>query len=481
MGEDRNNPLTEQFLRPRNIRRAMGKRLRKVVPRSSHGQWSPAENRQNPLDLLKSQDEGRLAHLLPIKYGRMAASPFAFLRGSAVVMAADLASTPVIGQDVVLCGDAHIANFGLFASPERNLVFDINDFDECYIGPWEWDLKRLAASIVVAGKQNGFGNELTREQAKQAIEVYRWAMRRFSKMPVLDLWYYHVGARDVQKLFAEKASNRSRKEIRKTIARAVSRTQGRTLEKLTHTQDGQRQINYEPPLLVPIREFDYSDALEAFGIKQDLDKKTIQALYKAWSEYLDTLTVDRRLLLERFSMQDIALRVGGVGSVGSRCFILFLEGSGEDEGLILQLKEVGSSVLEAYLPPLEHELKARRVVMGQRLIQATSDPFLGYHRSPISGHEYYWRQLKDMKGSIDVANLDRSGFETYIALCAACLARAHARTGDPAVIAGYLGNGNVFDQAVTEFAAVYADQTEKDHAALLQAIKDGRIEAQGGI
>lgn len=481
MSQSLHDKVQEQFLRPRQERMVMGKQLRKEVPRSSHGAWAPAENRADPLDLLQAQDEGRLAHLVPIKYGRMAASPFAFLRGSAVVMAADLAPTPVTGQSVILCGDAHISNFGLFASPERKLVFDMNDFDECYRGPWEWDLKRLAASVVVAGRQNKFDDDVNRKLAMKAVEIYRRAMRRFMELPALDLWYYHIGAREVEELFDEKASKRSKKEIRKIIEKAMSRTQAKTMKKLTHIEDGQRRINHEPPLLVPFREFDLSDSLEKLVINQDLEEALIKGLRLSWGEYLESLPEDRRLFLERYRVQDIALRVGGVGSVGTRCFILLLEGSGENEGLILQLKESGPSVLEAHLPHLGHAMDAERVVIGQQLIQATSDPFLGYHIAPISGHEYYWRQLKDMKGSIDAADLDITGFRTYIALCALCLARAHARTGDAAVIAGYVGKGDVFDRAIADFALAYADQTEVDHAALLEAIADGRIEALQGI
>jgi uncharacterized protein (DUF2252 family) len=473
--------LAEQIIRPRNLRRAMGKRLRKETPRSSHGDWQPAADRPDPLKILQAQDKGRIQELLPIKYGRMAASPFAFLRGSAAVMAADLVGTPASGQLVVLCGDAHISNFGLFASPERTLVFDINDFDECYPGPWEWDLKRLAASVIVAGRENGYDDETNRKLAALTAEVYRRTMRQFAKQSTMDTWYFHIKAKDVQKLFEWKASKRDQKETAKTINKAMGKTQARTLGRMTHMEDGRRRINHEPPLLVPLRFIDFESRLAGIFTAEEIKQVGEQDLRQSWQEYLDSLPEERRYLLERFRVIDIALRVGGVGSVGTRCHIFLLEGGGKNEGLILQLKEAGPSVLQAHLQTQTYEENARRVVLGQRLMQATSDPFLGWHRSPISGHNYYWRQLKDMKGSIDVANLDVTGYGTYIGICAASLARAHARTGDPAAIAGYLGKSDVFDRAIANFAANYADQTEKDHAALKQAIADGRIKAQEGI
>jgi uncharacterized protein (DUF2252 family) len=473
--------LAEQIIRPRNLRRAMGKRLRKETPRSSHGDWQPAAERPDPLDILQAQDEGRIQELLPIKYGRMAASPFAFLRGSAAVMAADLAGTPASGQEVVLCGDAHISNFGLFASPERTLVFDINDFDECYPGPWEWDLKRLAASVVVAGRESGYDEETNRKLAALTAEVYRRTMRRFAKQSTMDTWYFHIKAEDVQKLFKEKASKRDQKETAKSINKAQGKTQARTLEKITHMEDGRRRINHEPPLLVPLRYMDLESGLAGVLSAEEVKLINEEYLRQTWQDYLDSLPEDRRYLLERFRVADVALRVGGVGSVGTRCYIFLLEGSGRDEGLILQLKEAGPSVLQAQLKTHTYEENARRVVLGQRLMQAGSDPFLGWHLSPISGHNYYWRQLKDMKGSVEVANLDLTGYGTYVGICAASLARAHARTGDPAAIAGYLGKSDVFDRAIADFAASYADQTAKDHAALKQAIADGRITAAEGI
>lgn len=471
--------MKEQLQRPIRDRYALGKQLRKKVSRSSHGEWAPASDRPDPLDLLQAQDKGRIQNLLPIKYGRMAASPFAFLRGSAVVMAGDLAATPATGQYAVICGDAHISNFGLFASPERKLVFDVNDFDECYYGPWEWDLKRLVASVVVAGRERPFRDQTDRDFAALAARVYRDAMRRFAGMPALKLWYFQIGAKDVQMVFKQKASKKAGKMTRKSIDKALSRTQARTLAKLTHLENGRRYINHEPPLLVPLRETaEYKMLQELGGALAGLSKDD---LLKSWQDYLDTLPEERRVFLERYKITDIALRVGGVGSVGMPCFILLLEGAGKEDGLILQLKAAVESVLESYLPRRDYEQQAQRVVIGQRIMQAASDPFLGWNRGTLSGRDYYWRQLKDMKGSIDVARMDDTGFGTYVALCALSLARAHARSGDPALMAGYLGKGQAFDRALAEFAVAYADQTEKDHAALLKAIEDGHVAAQQGI
>lgn len=478
---DERDTFFEQLQRPRDERRAMGKQLRKDVPRSSHGAWAPAADRPDPLELLQAQDEGRVKELLPIKYGRMVASPFAFLRGSAVVMAADLASTPVTGQPVILCGDAHISNFGLFASPERKLVFDVNDFDECTPGPWEWDVKRLAASVVVAARENGLDHKTAHELAQGAVEVYRRSMSHFAAMPTTDIWYYHVDAGQVQELFDEKASKKARKMTKKTIDKAMTKTQGRTLEKLTHLEDGRRRINSEPPLLLPLRELDIKGAIAPAMSDEEFSEMSTRSVLAMWQQYLDSLPEDRQYLLERYRVTDVALRVGGVGSVGTRCFIALLEGGGDDEGLILQLKQAGPSALSAYLPPRAYKQQAERVVHGQMLMQATSDPFLGWHQSEKSGTDFYWRQLKDMKGSFEAANLDESGLQAYIAICALCLARAHARTGDATAISGYLGKSDVFDKAIADFADAYAGQTVKDHAALRQAIDDGRIPAQEGV
>jgi uncharacterized protein (DUF2252 family) len=301
-----------------------GKALRKQSPRSSHGDWSPAPDRPDPLSLLQAQDESRLQHLVPIKYGRMLESPFAFLRGSAVVMAADLAATPVTGLETVLCGDAHLSNFGVFATPERQLVFDINDFDETFPGPWEWDLKRLAASAVVAGRENGFSEKKCRAMAIAVVETYRAAVERFSKMDTLDVWYHHVDADDVLGVFEAASSKKGKKGAKKMVTKARSRTREQTLDKLTHMSDGRRQIVSDPPLLVPFRKEDVSLLLSA----AERDRMSETAVEHAWGQYLDSLPDERRFLLGRYRIVDGALRVGGVGSVGTRCSIVLLVGGG---------------------------------------------------------------------------------------------------------------------------------------------------------
>jgi uncharacterized protein (DUF2252 family) len=452
-------------------RRNMGKALRRDVPISSHGDWSPAADRPDPISLLQAQDVGRLQHLLPIKYGRMVESAFAFLRGSAVVMAADLAGTPTSGLQVQLCGDAHISNFGVFATPERKLVFDVNDFDETHPGPWEWDLKRLAASAVVAGRENGFSKRENRAAAEVVVGAYAESMKQLSEATALEAWYYHVEVDDVQKVLA-KASKEGKKGAKKMVRKAKTKTQAQTLEKITYIEAGQRRIISQPPLLVPFRELlseEEKEQLSAEKIRED------------WGEYVDSLPPDRRRLIGRYRPVDMALRVGGVGSVGTRCAIMILQGGSEDDALILQQKETGESVLETYLGQGEYDNPARRVVEGQRLMQASSDIFLGWHQGSITDVHYYWRQLKDMKGSVDVSTLDDDGLKTYVAVCAVCLARAHARAGDAAAISGYVGKGKSLGKAIANFAVAYADQTERDHQALVEAVASGRLTAETGV
>jgi uncharacterized protein (DUF2252 family) len=452
-------------------RREIGKAKRDQIPLSSHSEWHPAPDRPDPVSLLQAQDEGRVEQLLPIKYGRMLESAFTFYRGSAVLMAADLANTPVSGIDAVLCGDAHLSNFGVFATPERKLVFDLNDFDEVYPGPWEWDLKRLAASAVIAGRDNGFKDKDNLKLARLVGKVYREAMNRFAKESVLDVWYYHVEAEQVLALF-DKYSKKGVKSTKKMLKKARTKTREATLEKLTEFVEDRRRIISDPPLVVRL-----SDLLT------DNQKAQIpeQHIEEAWLDYIGSLPEERRLLLSKFHIADGALRVGGVGSVGTRCTILLLEGSAHKDAIILQQKEAGPSVLEPYLPERNYRSHAERVVIGQRLMQAASDIFLGWHQSALTERKYYWRQLKDMKGSVDVSTLDEAGLGTYLAVCSLCLARAHARTGDPAAIAGYLGKSKAFDKAIGKFAEAYADQAERDYKALVEAVDSGRIIAQTGV
>jgi uncharacterized protein (DUF2252 family) len=460
----------------RQENRSLGKAARQQVPRSSHGKWQPATGRPDPIAILQAQDKGRLKHLLPIKYGRMLESPFAFLRGSAAVMAADLAVTPVSGMEVVLCGDAHLSNFGIFATPERQLVFDINDFDETYPGPWEWDLKRLAASAVVAGRENGFKNEVCRELAITVGETYRKAAEKFARMPTLDVWYYQVDTDDVLDVFS-KTSKSGEKSAEKMVKKARRKTPQQTMEKLTYYESGRRRIVSDPPLLVPLREM----GLERRFSQEELRQMTEKSVESSWSQYLESLPDERRFLLQRYKIVDAALRVGGVGSVGTRCTIVLLDGGAEDDALILQLKEAGPSVLEQYFEKRSYKSHGQRVITGQQLMQAASDIFLGWHTSPLSDRDYYWRQLKDMKGSADIPDMDEAAMRTYLGVCSLCLASAHARTGDEAQIWGYIGRSNRFAEAIGDFAVAYADQTERDYQSLVQAVKSGRVQAETGV
>lgn len=463
--------MSENKPRPRAAQREFGKLARHQVPRQSHAAWHPAANRLDPVALLQAQDANRIKELLPIKYGRMVASPFAFMRGSAVVMAADLAHTPDMGSSAQLCGDAHLSNFGLYGSPERELVFDINDFDETNPGPWEWDLKRLVASAVVAGRENGFSHDTNHALVKETVKAYARVMRKLSRATTLAVWYFHVKARTVQDAFQD-SSRQTQSTVVKTVHKAMSNTEAHTLEKLTEVFDGRRRIVSAPPLIVS-----FGDLLPK-EVANQISRARVEQM---WSQYLDSLPVERRLLLSRFQIADAALRVGGIGSVGTFCFIMLLEGAGDNDAIILQQKQAGSSVLEAYTAPTQFDNSAARVVHGQRLMQASSDIFLGWHRGDMTGTYYYWRQLKDMKGSFDVLTLDATGLKTYLRICAASLARAHARTGEPAAISAYIGRGKRLGEAFAEFAAAYADQTERDHAVLVTAVRERRVVAQEGV
>ena len=458
--------VDKQLRQTRFERKNVGIDLRQVVPLSSHGQWMPAADRPDPVSLLEAQDSGRVEKLIPIKYGRMLVSPFTFFRGSAILMANDLAHTPATGIEALLCGDAHLSNFGVFATPERRMVFDVNDFDEAFFGPWEWDLKRLAASAVIAGRDNSFSDESCRRLAEEAVRAYRRAMNLFSEMRTMDQWYYHINADTVLEVF-EKSSKKGRKGAAKMVKKAERHTHERTLEKMTTMVNERRRIVSDPPLLVPLHEMD----LESLLSKSDLNRFTQSGIEGAWQEYLDSLPIERRYLLERYEIADMALRVGGIGSVGTRCFVILLKG-GADDVLLLQLKEAGSSVLEAYVSRnTAFDSHAQRVVTAQRLMQATSDIFLGWSKGSITGVDYYWRQLKDMKGSADVAKMDENGLETYLAICSHCLARAHARTGDEIN----------FIKAIGDFSIAYADQVERDYEQLMKAVKAGEIAVETGV
>ncbi|MFB7369600.1 DUF2252 domain-containing protein [Streptomyces sp. NPDC056222] len=436
-----------------------GRAARKSVPRSSHGRWIPSSQRPDPLTVLERQAVDRVPELIPIRYGRMAVSPFAFLRGAAAVMAADLAAQRHTGLTVQLCGDAHLLNFGVYASPERTLLFDVNDFDETLPGPFEWDVKRLAASVVVAALQNGTTKAKAHRAALVATESYRTAMTRLAELGELPVWYERIDADDLTALV--RPERRARLENR--LARARRRTSLQALAKITEEDaSGGRRIVDDPPLLERVT---------------DVDRVT---LGKIFSDYRSSLPEERRLLLDRFHYVEAARKVVGVGSVGTRCFVLLLQGRDDGDPLILQIKEAGRSVLEPYLSPSAYTHQGQRVVCGQRLTQAASDIFLGWMTGPEKRH-FYWRQLRDMKGSAEVETMSPAMLRAYAGLCGRALARAHARSGDRIAIAAYLGSSDVFDRSMADFAIRYAGQNADDYAALSAAIAAGVITAAPGI
>src|SRR5438874_9958407 len=457
-------------LTTRAERYAAGKARRSETPRSSHAEWTPDPERPDPISILEESNKTRLEHLVPIRFGRMSLSAFAFYRGTADIMAYDLAKTPVSGIQAQICGDAHISNFGVFASPERRQVFDVNDFDETLAGPWEWDVKRLAASVVVAGRQNGYSAQESRQAVVRCVQRYRESMQQFALMNHLDVWYFHL---DMEGILAMARGMAGRKELQKRVkrasARAGKRTRLETFPKLAEAVNGQYHIKDEPPLIYHYDPLDTS--------KNNLDTGEWRAMVRG---FLSSLSEERRVIIMQYRTVDIAQKVVGVGSVGTRCAIVLCLGGAEgDDPLFMQIKEAGASVLEPYVGASPYANHGERVVVGQHMMQAASDIFLSW--STYNGRDYYARQLRDMKFSAEVETMDPVLFTAYVELCAATLARAHARTSDPAQISGYLGKGDTFDRAIASFAEAYADQMERDHADLLAAIKEGRVQAQTGV
>ncbi len=456
-------------------RTARGKAARNEVPRSSHGRWVPADHRPDPVALLEQQAATRVPELVPIRYGRMLVSPFTFYRGAALIMAADLAATARSGLNVQVCGDAHLSNFGVFASPERQLMFDINDFDETLPGPWEWDVKRLGASFEIAGRDRGFSEAQRREIVLAGAAEYRVRMRQAAEMRNLELWYTHV---EVTQLFEQMKADLSRKHLAKakaTVAKARTRDSMQAFAKLTHDLDGERRITSDPPLVVPIEE------LLPERRQRDEVEAEIRGLIRS---YRRTLETDRRHLLEEFELVHLARKVVGVGSVGTRAWILLLRGRDDQDPLFLQAKEAQESVLERFVGKSRYQNHGQRVVAGQRLMQAASDIFLGWQRvNGLDGQvrDFYVRQLRDWKGSADVDNMAPAVMTAYSRVCGSTLARAHARSGDRIAIAAYLGNGDVFDRAIADFSAAYADQNERDYQALRAAVDSGRVTARTGL
>ncbi|MFJ2647497.1 DUF2252 domain-containing protein [Streptomyces sp. NPDC087420] len=467
-------------------RALIGRAARHHASRSSHGLWIPPAHRTDPLAVLASRNSGRIAELLPLHYARMAASPSAFLRGAAAVMAADLAHSPRTGLTVQLCGDAHLLNFGFSASPERALLFDLNNFDETLPGPFEWDVKRLAASIAVAARDNGQPDGEARGAAGAAVEAYRNWMRRLADLGELDVWYRHLDTTDLLALVragqrgpgeadagnsdpadptdsldpsasADPSASTDPSAVADPSA-ARHRTSLRALEKLTDTPGGRRRITPDPPVLEPVGRIDAA------------------ALRRIFIGYRSTLPEDRRVLLDRFRFVDAARQVVGVGGVGVRCHLVLLEGRDSADPLFLQIKEAGRSALDPPLPRSAYEHQGHRVVAGQRLLQAAADPFLGWVTGP-EGRHFYWRQLRDVKGASSVGDLTPALLLDHARLCGTALARAHARSGDRIAIAAYLGGADTFDRAVADFALRYADRTALDHAGLRAVLASGRIPA----
>jgi uncharacterized protein (DUF2252 family) len=437
-------------------RMAMGKALRDRVPRSEHAKWKPGPHRTDPITLLHKSDVGRVESLLPIRYGRMRQSPFAFYRGAAMIMAADLSTTPATKLRVQACGDCHLLNFGGFASPERRLVFDINDFDETLPAPWEWDVKRLAASVVLAGRFIGAKEGMCGDAARAAVAAYRIRIREFAEMRALESWYSRLDA----EVFIKEATKQEDKAYWRELERAAMRQISEYIfPKITKDVNGRRRITDRPPLVVHPK-----------GIKT-IDKN-VRLMF---ARYRLTLPEERRVILDRYQIVDIARKIVGVGSVGTRCDVALLM-AGEDDPLFLQFKEARTSVLAEYAGASRYKNQGERVVTGQRMLQSASDVFLGWTNDD-AGRFYYFRQLRDMKMKFDLEAMTKSEWLEYVEICGWTLARAHARTGDAAKIGGYLGKNEAFDDAVGKFAVAYADQAEKDHGALVKAIKSGRVKA----
>ena len=452
-------------------RQELGRSKRDVLPRSSLGEYAPATDRPDPVALLESQATSRIAELVPIRYGRMLASPFAFYRGAALIMASDLATSPHTSLEAQLCGDAHLSNFGLFASPERSLVFDINDFDETLPGPWEWDVKRLVASMAVAGRGNGFDAAGRERVVRAAAQGYRRQMNALAAMRELDVWYAHTS---VDERLEASVNPTFKRQIRRTAAKARTRDNLQANAKLTRVVGGRRRLASDPPLLVPIEELVGEAEVRAYD----------EQMGNLIDAYVQSLDVGRRTLITRFTYTGMARKVVGVGSVGTRAWIVLLLGRDDADPLLMQVKEAERSVLEGYLQPSAYSNSAERVVAGQRLMQACSDILLGWLRSvgpdPFAG-DYYVRQLHDWKGSADVESMSPAVLAGYGQSCGEVLARAHSRSGDRIAIAAYLGNGDAVDRTLVRFAESYADQNERDYAALREAVASGVVAADSDL
>jgi uncharacterized protein (DUF2252 family) len=464
-------------------RKERGKRARDVAARASHAGWTPAADRPDPVALLQEQDADREQDLVPVRHGRMMVSPFTFYRGAARIMAADLKDTPRSGLTAQLCGDAHLSNFGMFASPERELLFDVNDFDETLPGPFEYDVERMSASFTIAARNNGFTKGDARAATLASVQAYREAMAGFAQMGTMDVWYAHLSTDELNAALENlartgtskqrKLAKKSAKDTRRIAAKATTRDSLQALSKLAESVDGRYRIRSEPPIVIPARDIPASARVTPDDLRH--------LVHEALRAYRATLQNDRRKLLERFEIIDIARKVVGVGSVGTRAFIVLLQGRDEQDPLFLQIKEATASVLEDHLPKSRFKQHGERVVQGQRMMQAASDIYLGWTKSAKDDRYYYWRQLRDMKGSVEVESMTPANLMLYAHVCGWTLARAHARSGDPVEIAGYLGKSDSFDRSITDFSERYADQNEKDYQAFVDAIHAGRLEATEGV
>jgi uncharacterized protein (DUF2252 family) len=461
--------------------KAKGKEARAKVPRDSQADFKAWPERPDPVSLLEEQAKTRVPELVPIRYGRMLVSPFTFYRGAALIMASDLSTTPRSGLNAQICGDAHLSNFGIFGSPERALVFDCNDFDETHPGPWEWDVKRLAASFAIAGRNMGFSKAVRTETVLDLGRVYREAVRLMATMTNLQVWYSHVEVDTGVELIRAEALRTKSKDAQhiaatatKLVEKARTKDSMKALDKLTTVVNGERRIISDPPLIVPAEEL-FPDI--------EVDRQ-VSMFHDVLRRYRSTLQTDRKHLLEQYTFSQLARKVVGVGSVGTRAWIVLLHGQRPDDILFLQAKEAEASVLERFTKKSKYDNHGARVVAGQRLMQASSDIFLGWQRNTGPDgvtRDYYVRQLQDWKGSVDVENAIPAGMKVYAGLCAHTLARAHARSGDRVAMAAYLGNNATFEKALVRFAEAYADQNERDYETFAKACKDGRLHAEEGI
>jgi len=451
-----------------------GRAARQAAPRSAHGDWTPSPSRPDPVALLEAQAATRVQELIPIRYGRMLVSPFTFYRGAAAVMAADLAATPDSGIAVQACGDAHISNFGGFAAPDRRLIFGPNDFDETLPGPWEWDVKRMAASVEIAGRDIGLQEDRRSRLVAACIREYREAMRGFAQVSHLDVWYERINASELVDRFGGRLGSKSRIEFSRPFVKARQKTSLRAVRKLTERGDGGPRFRSVPPLLVRFADLhDPADPRTEEDYVRDL-----------LDRYIESLDSDRRYLFGTYRYVDLARKVVGVGSVGTRAWVILFAGREGQDALVLQMKEAQASVLEPYLGASEFAHHGERVVRGQRMGQATTDVFLGWQRSQgLDGkeHDFYIRQLWDWKASMELSRMGYSGLHAYSRACGWSLARAHARSGDRIAIAAYLGTGPRFDEAIARFSAAYADQNELDYERLVEAVRAGEVRAVRGV